>query len=183
MQNYTEIPDTQTLEASRALLLNNTKSVMSCHSGISFPTLDLQIGMYCMRTDQSKLYQLTSTGPSVWKLIFDLALTATNQEYVDAQVGTKQNTLTGAGTTVTTANLTASRALVSNSSGKIAVSAATLTELSYLSGVTSAVQAQINGKLALAAQAADSLLWAGGSKTISTAPPSGGADGDIWFEY
>ena len=45
-----------------------------------------------------------------------------------------------------TISLTASRALVSNSSGKVAVSAVTSTELGYLDGVTSAIQTQLNGK-------------------------------------
>ncbi len=40
--------------------------------------------------------------------------------------------------------LTGSRALVSNSSGKIAVSAVTATELGYLDGVTANIQSQIN---------------------------------------
>lgn len=60
----------------------------------------------------------------------------------------KQNTITGAATTILTANLTASRALVSDASGKIAVSAVTATELSYLDGVTSKIQTQLNGKAA-----------------------------------
>ena len=42
--------------------------------------------------------------------------------------------------------LTASRALVSNSSGVVTVSAVTSTELGYLDGVTSAIQTQLNGK-------------------------------------
>ena len=42
--------------------------------------------------------------------------------------------------------LTSSRALISNSSGKVAVSAVTSTELGYLDGVTSAIQTQLNGK-------------------------------------
>ena len=54
--------------------------------------------------------------------------------------------ITGAISSVLTSNLTASRALVSNSSGKIAVSAVTSTELGYLDGVTSAIQTQLNGK-------------------------------------
>lgn len=56
----------------------------------------------------------------------------------------KQATITGAATTVASSNLTASRALVSNSSGKIAVSAVTSTELGYLDGVTSNVQTQLD---------------------------------------
>jgi hypothetical protein len=58
----------------------------------------------------------------------------------------KQNTITGAATTITSSNLTASRALISNSSGKVAVSTVTDTELSRLSGVTSSVQTQLNAK-------------------------------------
>lgn len=52
--------------------------------------------------------------------------------------------LTGGVSTIATSNLTASRALISNSSGKVAVSAITSTELGYLDGVTSAIQTQIN---------------------------------------
>lgn len=56
-----------------------------------------------------------------------------------------QATITGAATTITDSNLTASRALVANSSGKVAVSSTTDTELGYVHGVTSAIQTQING--------------------------------------
>ena len=50
--------------------------------------------------------------------------------------------------------LTASRALQSDGAGEISVSAVTSTELGYLSGVTSSVQTQLNGK---ASQALDNL--------------------------
>ena len=73
---------------------------------------------------------------------------------VYTQLGTKQATVTGAATTVTSSNLTANRALISNSNGKIAVSAVTSTELSYLDGVTSNVQTQLNNKLGSTAKAA-----------------------------
>lgn len=56
----------------------------------------------------------------------------------------KQATVTGGASTTTSSNLTASRALVSNGSGKVAVSAVTSTELGYLDGVTSNIQTQIN---------------------------------------
>ena len=61
----------------------------------------------------------------------------------------KQAAITGAATTITLSDLTASRALVSNSSGKVAVSTVTDTELGYVSGVTSAIQTQINAKATL----------------------------------
>ena len=63
----------------------------------------------------------------------------------------KQNTITGAATTITSSNLTASRALVSNSSGKVATSSVTSTELGYVHGVTSAIQTQLNRKQAVLA--------------------------------
>lgn len=56
-----------------------------------------------------------------------------------------QSAVTGAASTITGSNLTASRALISNASGKVAVSSVTSTELGYLSGVTSAIQTQLNG--------------------------------------
>ena len=60
----------------------------------------------------------------------------------------KQATITGAATTIDTEDLTASRALVSDGSGKVAVSDVTATELGYLDGVTSAVQTQVDSKTA-----------------------------------
>ena len=58
----------------------------------------------------------------------------------------KQATVTGGASTITSSNLAANRALVSNGSGKVAVSAVTSTELGYLDGVTSNIQTQINAK-------------------------------------
>jgi hypothetical protein len=54
--------------------------------------------------------------------------------------------ITGAATTITSANLTVSRALASDGSGKVAVSAVTATELGHLSGVTSAIQTQLGAR-------------------------------------
>ena len=54
--------------------------------------------------------------------------------------------VTGGASTVINDNLTASRALISNSSGKVAVSDITTTELGYLDGVTSNLQTQLDGK-------------------------------------
>lgn len=62
----------------------------------------------------------------------------------------KQANITGAATTITNDNLTANRALISNSSGKVAVSSVTSTELGYLDGVTSNIQTQLNSKLSSA---------------------------------
>lgn len=69
---------------------------------------------------------------------------------IQTQLDSKQATITGAATTIDTENLTANRALISNGSGKVAVSSTiTTTELGYLNSVTSNIQTQLNGKAAL----------------------------------
>lgn len=79
---------------------------------------------------------------SLYSLITALQTTAASLS------STKQNNITGGASTITSSNLTASRALTSNASGKVTVSSVTSTELGYLSGVTSAVQTQLNAKVA-----------------------------------
>ena len=70
----------------------------------------------------------------------------TNVNNVQTDLTSKQDIVVGGASTITEDNLTVNRALVSNSSGKVAVSSVTSTELGYLDGVTSNVQAQLNGK-------------------------------------
>ena len=71
----------------------------------------------------------------------------TSVNNVQTALASKQDTVVGGASTITEDNLTASRALVSNSSGKVAVSNVTSTEPGYLDGVTSNVQTQLNKKL------------------------------------
>ena len=74
---------------------------------------------------------------------------------IQTQLDAKQATITGGASTITSSNLTASRALESNGSGKVAASSVTSTELGYLSGVTSAIQTQFSNKQPLDAQLTD----------------------------
>jgi hypothetical protein len=81
---------------------------------------------------------------------------------------------------------TASRALATDGSLNIVTTSVTSTELGYLSGVTSALQTQINGKLGLS-NAAISTATVGSvvvrNIAVSTAAASGGNDGDVWLQY
>ena len=65
--------------------------------------------------------------------------------------------IAGAVSTITTGNLTASRAIVSDGSGKVAISDVTSTEIGYLDGVSSAIQTQINSKQATITGAATTI--------------------------
>lgn len=95
-----------------------------------------------------------------------------NVKQVVDKINTKQATITGAASTITSANLTHDRVLISNSNGKVAASSTTnTTELGYLAGVTSAIQSQINSK----ANDSDVVKLSGnqtvaGTKTFSTSP-------------
>jgi hypothetical protein len=125
-----------------------------------------------------------STADSAVQNLADLSITATSTElnYVDGvtsaiqtQLNAKQATITGAATTIDTENLTVSRALVSDGSGKVAVSAVTSTEIGYLDGVTSAIQTQLNAKLASTSYTASDVLTK--IKTVDGA--GSGLDADL----
>lgn len=114
-------------------------------------TLD-QLGVTATAAELNILDGVTATAAEINKLD---GVTATTAELnyvagvtsnIQTQLDSKQGTITGAATTITDSNLTASRALISNSSGKVAVSSVTSTELGYLDGVTSAIQTQLDGK-------------------------------------
>ena len=63
---------------------------------------------------------------------------------IQTQLNGKQETVTGAASTITSLNLSSNFALISDGSGKVAVSPVTATELSLLSGASSNIQTQIN---------------------------------------
>lgn len=96
---------------------------------------------------------------------------------IQDQLDSKQASITGGATSITSNNLTVSRALVSDSNGKVAVSDVTSTELNFLDGVTSNVQTQLNNKAArdhgthvsygTSAPAKDGTASAGSSETVS----------------
>ena len=74
---------------------------------------------------------------------------------IQTQLDAKSATITGAATTIDSSDLTADKVLKSDSSGKVAVSGTSVTELGYLSGVSSAIQTQIDGKQNIVANLTD----------------------------
>lgn len=83
------------------------------------------------------------------------SVTTTVLGYLDAtssiqtQLNAKQTTITGAATTIISADLSAGYVLVSNSSGKVSVSSVLETKLGHLSNVSSDIQAQLDSKSAV----------------------------------
>lgn len=233
MQEYTEIPAENTLQISRAQLLDNDKTIMSNSSGTTFPTVNIYVGMMCYRTDLKQVYALRSVGPSVWILFADLNKTATNKEYVDS-------TFAPLISPVITGTPTAPTQTAGDNSTKLATTAFVTTAVAPKAPLASpvftgsptvpdqalgtnssviantkfvfdglALKANLaspafsgtptaptqlagdnSGKLATTAYVdaavtttPNATKWAGSSKTVSTGTPSGGVDGDFWFQY
>ena len=101
---------------------------------------------------------------------------------VDTLLAAKQNALTGAATSIAASNLAINRAVISDGSGKVAVSTVTADQIGYLSDVTGAIQNQLNGKLATNGTAANSSKVGGRTIYYSATEPAGAVNGDIWFK-
>jgi len=83
---------------------------------------------------------------------------SSNSSNIAAVEARRVANIAGAVSTITTSDLTASRAVVSSGAGKVAISDVTSTELGYLDGVTSAVQTQLDSKIAITASAANDFV-------------------------
>ena len=80
----------------------------------------------------------------------------------------RTNNIAGAVSTITTSDLTASRALVSSGSGKVAISDITATELGHLDGVSSGIQTQLDAKASESTRATNAAALAAGIVSASS---------------
>jgi hypothetical protein len=103
---------------------------------------------------QTQLDDISSLEANVSEIYTDVSSLEANVSVLQANVielyglaGEGGPTITGAASTVVTSNLAADKVVVSDASGKIANAAVTTTELSYLDGVTSAIQTQLDAKV------------------------------------
>ena len=128
--------------------------------------LSATVGDVAVRTDIGKTFILASLPPTIlanWQeIVIDSPVTSVNGELGDVVLDSDdvdegivnlyftntraQGAITGGASTIVTADLAVDRALQSNGTGKVEVSTVTSAELAFLSGVTSAVQTQIDGK-------------------------------------
>ena len=91
----------------------------------------------------NSLNQLVSSGIDATEFGYLNGVTSN----IQTQLNAKAPSITGGASTIARSNITGNRALISNGSGKVAASSVTSTQLGYLSGVTSAIQTQLNGKV------------------------------------
>ena len=155
-----------------------TTTELDILDGLTASTAELNImdGVTATTSELNIMDGVTAT-TSELNIMDGVTATTTELNYVDGvtsaiqtQIDSKQATITGAATTIDDADLTASRAVVSNSSGKVAVSAVTATELGYLDGVTSAIQTQIDSKQGTLSLTASRALVSDSGGSVNVSP-------------
>ena len=172
-------------KASRLNTARNLTTKLDSTSAGSFNgTADVTIGVSGTLPIANGGTGATTAAGALTKL--GINATATELNYMEdatgniqGQLNEKQTKITGAATSITSSNLTASRALISDGNGKVVVSDVTATELKYLDGVTSNVQTQLNGKAATnhgnhipATQTADSATFLRNDNSWQKVTPS-----------
>lgn len=136
LNNFLDVDDTTTDQLSEVLaLIENNRGTLESLTTNKINVSDI---IDNLTTNNSSKVLSAAQGVAIKNLI-DALQTAVNG---------KQSAVTGGASTITSSNLTSNRALVSNGSGKVAVSDITSTELGYLDGVTANVQTQLNAKAA-----------------------------------
>lgn len=130
----------------------NAKQVIITGAATTITTVDLTPNKAVVSDGSGKIV-VSSVSSS------EIGFLAGVSSAIQTQINAKQATITGAATTITSSNLTINRALASDASGKVVISATTSTELGFVSGVTSAIQTQLNAKQA---------TITGGATTITT---------------
>jgi predicted nuclease with TOPRIM domain len=114
-------------------------------------SLDLSANALLITNSSGKI---AASGVSSAKASYLSDVTSSIQTQLDA----KQTTLTGAASTVTSANLPAGIVLISSAGGKIAASGTLATNLGSLAGVTTNIQDQLDAKQAIVTGAASSIV-------------------------
>ena len=124
--------------------LNNKASLSSLNS-INSKVNSLQASINL--TDNKILNantNISNLNSRVNTLSTNISAVATSLSDLQNTVNNKQNVINGAASTITTSNLSASKVLISNGSGKVAASSITTAELGHLAGLNTAVQNKFN---------------------------------------
>lgn len=141
---------------TEASAITGQRALASNASGlpVASATTDTELGYVSGVTSaiQTQLNAKQPTGNYLTDLTGDVAATGPGSAAATIQSGAVTNAKIASAAGISLdklAALTASRAAVSDGSGFLSSSATTATEVGYLSGVTSALQTQLDGKLSL----------------------------------
>lgn len=84
MQEFRRIGEDETLANSLEPMNRNWESMLSQHSGITFPVVNVVLGQPCFRLDELCLYICANVEKALWIKIANLTLTYVDKEYVDS---------------------------------------------------------------------------------------------------
>ena len=127
----------------------------------------------------SSTYAKSADVASTYATKTEIATDYATKTEVTIGLQSKQDTISGGASSVVSSDLTANRALVSNQSGKIAVSSITSTELGYLDNTTSNIQTQLNGKQAKLTQGTGISISGNTISATVSAPTWGNISGTL----
>jgi len=146
---YTALQAFQPVDDQLTILAGLSSGQANAIVGLSAGEIGTLDGLTASTTELNTLDGITATTTEL-NILDGVTASTTELNYVtgvtssiQTQLDSKQNTITGAATTVVSSNLNNSIVVVSNATGKLASSSVTTTELGYLSGASSNLQTQI----------------------------------------
>lgn len=151
----------KTIDADSNTITNIENADIKAAAAIALNKLAATTASRALASDASGF--VTASATTDTELGYVSGVTSAIQTQINAKAPSASPTFTG---TITTP-LTASRAVVTGASNELAASATTDTEIGYVSGVTSAIQTQLNAKLPTTITTTGDIIYSSSGTTAS----------------
>lgn len=156
--------DVETRRAANVTLMNNEDTALQARIAANATLRANEDTALQARIAANTLVAASNDFATFTRLDANINVVSANAAAVETR---RTNNIAGAVSTITTSDLTASRALVSSGSGKVAISDITSTELGYLDGVSSGIQTQLDAKASESTRATNAAALAAGIASSS----------------
>ena len=123
---------------------NANSNIQQQLNDISQNKQDVIIANSLSISDVSGLVSISVCNPLTSLIVIANSLSISDVSGLQIEIDTKQDTITGAATTIVSGDLSENRVVITDASGKIAQSSITSTELGYLDNANSNIQQQLN---------------------------------------
>ena len=156
--------DVETRRAANVTLMNNEDTALQARIAANATLRANEDTALQARIAANTLVAASNDFATFTRLDANINVVSSNAAAVETR---RTNNIAGAVSTITTSDLTASRALVSSGSGKVAISDITATELGHLDGVSSGIQTQLDAKASESTRATNAAALAAGIASSS----------------
>ena len=156
--------DVETRRAANVTLMNNEDTALQARIAANATLRANEDTALQARIAANTLVAASNDFATFTRLDANINVVSANAAAVETR---RTNNIAGAVSTITTSDLTASRALVSSGSGKVAISDITATELGHLDGVSSGIQTQLDAKASESTRATNAAALAAGIASSS----------------